>query len=80
MRKTPWTGWKLERPSLKQRVKMREKCGRKCFLGSKTSFPICIKNTCTISRKGIYAAYIRARQFKYYKISRKAKNMINKVS
>lgn len=74
-------GWKNERPSLHQRTIMLNKCGKKCFLGTKKSFPICKKNTCKISSKGVYSAYIRARQYrnkgsKYRAISSRAKKMI----
>jgi hypothetical protein len=74
-------GWKNEQPSYHQRTVMLRKCGRKCFLGPKKSFPICKKNTCKISSKGVYSAYIRARQYsskgrKYRNISRKAKKML----
>lgn len=38
------------------------------FLGTKTpgdnqhpDFPICAKNTCKINKKGLYAAYVRAK-------------------
>jgi len=81
-RKNPWSGWKNEKPGYHQRTVMLQKCGRKCFLGTKKSFPICKKNTCTISKKGIYAAYVRSRQRrtkgrKYRNISAKAKRMLN---
>lgn len=74
-------GWKNEQPGYHQRTVMLQKCGNKCFLGSKKSFPICKKNTCTISTKGVYSAYIRARQYrtkgqKYRVISRKANRML----
>ena len=65
----PWTGWSKEAPNAKQRTKMYNKCGKKCFLGKITTnkqhpnFPICIKNTCKVSKKGVYAAYIRSRQW-----------------
>jgi hypothetical protein len=74
----PWRGWKNERPNYHQRTVMRKKCGSKCFLGpkSKKSFPICKKNTCQVSRKGVYAAYVRARQTKRNKVSQKAKRML----
>jgi hypothetical protein len=63
---------------------MYKKCGKKCFLGSKKSFPICIKNTCKISKKGVYAAYVRSREYRkrgsrYYVISHKARNMLKKL-
>ena len=73
---SPWKGWKSYKPSFHQRTLMMKKCGKKCFLGSNKSFPICKKYTCNISRKGIYAAYIRSRQYssknkKYKKIAKK---------
>ena len=75
----PWAGWANEKPSSKQRTVMLRDCGKKCFLGTRKSFPICKKNTCTGSRKGIYAAYVRARQYrrkssKYYKIANKSRS------
>ena len=72
-------GWKNEKPSFKQRTKMWSKCGKKCFLGTKKSFPICKKNTCKVSKKGVYSAYIRARQYHHKKISQKAKNLLKKI-
>jgi hypothetical protein len=74
-------GWKNEKPGYHQKTVMLRKCGKKCFLGSKKSFPICKKNTCTVSKKGVYSAYIRARQYrtkskKYRVISRKANRML----
>jgi hypothetical protein len=62
---------------------MMKKCGKKCFLGPNQSFPICKKNTCKISSKGVYAAYIRARQYRYIKsyknIATKAKKILIKM-
>ena len=82
----PWRNWKKERPGFYQRTIMMKKCGKKCFLGQKKSFPICKKNTCTISKKGVYAAFVRARQYssktgkrKYQTISTKAKKLIKKM-
>jgi len=78
------SGWKLEKPGYHQKTVMMKNCGKKCFLGTKKSFPICKKNTCKISSKGVYAAYIRARQYrtkskKYMNISKKANNMLIKM-
>ena len=56
-------GWSKLSPNSKQRASMFKKCGKKCFLGSKKSFPICSKNTCKINRQGIHAAYVRAREY-----------------
>ena len=69
-------GWKYLRPGYHERTVMLKKCGRKCFLGPKKSFPICKKNTCKVSAKGLHAAYTRARQYKHRNISRKARKMI----
>ena len=56
-------GWAKQAPKTrKARRTMTEKCGKKCFL-SESSFPICTKGTCKINPKGIYAAYVRAREF-----------------
>lgn len=74
-------GWKNQQPGTHQRTVMLQKCGKKCFLGPNKSFPICKKNTCKISSQGVYAAYIRARQYsskgrKYRSIAKKANNML----
>ena len=84
-RNVPWKGWKEEKPGYHQRTVMLKKCGKKCFLGPKKSFPICKKNTCKISKKGVYAAYVRSRQYRtkgrnYMNISRKAKRMLSTFS
>jgi hypothetical protein len=83
-------GWSKLKPSSKQRTAMLKKCGNKCFLGTKKTFPICSKNTCKINRKGTYAAYVRAREYEsiartkskrqknYKAISKKAYKMLYK--
>jgi len=48
----PWSGWAKEKPGTHERTIMLKKCGSKCFLGSKKSFPICRKNTCRVDRRG----------------------------
>jgi len=79
----PWSGWKQQKPGFHQKTVMLKKCGKKCFLGTRKSFPICKKNTCTISKKGIYAAYVRAREYssrtgkrKYKNVATRAKKML----
>jgi hypothetical protein len=72
----PWRGWKREKPGYHQKTVMLKKCGKKCFLGTGKKYPICKKNTCKISRKGVYAAYVRASQYHKSKVSRKAKNLL----
>jgi hypothetical protein len=69
-------GWKKEQPNHHQRTMMLKKCGKKCFLGSKKSYPICKKNTCKVSSKGVYSAYIRASQYHKKNISKKAKRLL----
>jgi len=76
----PWKGWKKEKPNSHQKTVMLKKCGKKCFLSSGKKFPICKKNTCKVSRKGVYAAYVRAKQYHKSNISKKAKEIIeNKI-
>jgi hypothetical protein len=77
-------GWKREKPGYHQKTVMLRKCGHKCFLGPRKSFPICKKNTCKVSSKGVYSAYIRARQYsskgkKYRNISKKANKLLKKM-
>ena len=78
-KRNPWSGWSKENPGFHQRTVMFKKCGKKCFLGSKKSFPICKKNTCKVSKKGVYAAYVRARQYHRNSVSVKAKKMIKRM-
>jgi hypothetical protein len=73
-RNVKWSGWKNEKPSYHQRTIMRQRCGSKCFLGPKNSFPICKKNTCKISKKGLYSAMIRAREWRKTKKSYKGRS------
>ena len=81
----PTKGWSKLSPGTHARTVMLKKCGKKCFLGAKKSFPICKKNTCKISKQGVYSAYIRARQFssrgnKYRKVARKAERLLVKMN
>lgn len=69
-------GWKKSKPGYHQRTIMLKRCGRKCFLGPKKSYPICTKNTCKINPKGVYSAFIRSKQFHRTNISRKANKML----
>jgi hypothetical protein len=81
----PWKGWSKQKPTTHQRSLMLRNCGNKCFLGPNKSFPICKKNTCKVSKKGLYSAYIRAREYstikgtkKYKRIAQKALSRLNK--
>jgi len=69
-------GWKKQKPGYHQRTIMFNKCGKKCFLGPGKSYPICTKNTCKINSKGVYSAYIRAKQYHRKNISQKAKKLL----
>jgi hypothetical protein len=71
-------GWSKQQPGTHQRTVMMKKCGKKCFLGPKKTFPICTKNTCKINKKGVYAAYIRAKEYMTKKGTRKYTNIANK--
>jgi len=78
--------WSKQKPSYRERSNMMRTCGKKCFLGPRKSFPICTRNTCKINRKGVYAAYIRANEFKtikgtrkYYNISVKARKLLRSI-
>ena len=46
------------------------------ILGPKKSYPICKKNTCKISQKGVYAAYIRSSQYHKKNITNRAKKLL----
>jgi hypothetical protein len=59
----PWRGWKDVKPTYHGRTVMEEKCGKKCFLGPYKSFPICDMNTCKVDKKGVWSAYIRAKEW-----------------
>jgi hypothetical protein len=72
-------GWSKQQPGAHDRTLMKKKCGKKCFLGPNKSFPICTKNTCSINKKGLYAAYIRAREYMTIKGTRKYKKIANKA-
>ena len=67
-------GWSKKSPGTHERTIMMKKCGKKCFLGPNKSFPICNKGTCKINSKGVYSAFIRAKEWgkprKTYKTSK----------
>lgn len=77
-RKVSVKGWSKKAPNTRQRTVMYKKCGKKCFLGKHKSFPICAKHTCKISKQGLEAAYMRARQYKYAKIAKKSQKLMKK--
>jgi hypothetical protein len=69
--------WSNDAPkSIGDRRSVLQKCGRRCFLGSGKSFPICARlgsgaasaaasagGECKVDRRGVQAAYSRARQW-----------------
>ena len=63
--------WSRRAPkSIGQRSAVLSKCGRRCFLGPGKTFQICERlgsgsgnNTCKIDRRGVAAAYSRARDW-----------------
>ena len=63
--------WSHDAPkSVGERRSVLQKCGRRCFLGPGNSFPICARlgsaaasGECKIDRRGVQAAYSRAREW-----------------
>lgn len=63
--------WSRDAPkSVGDRSAVLSKCGRRCFLGPGKTFPICARlgsgagsETCKIDRRGVAAAYSRAREW-----------------
>ena len=86
-RKSYLRGWSKQQPGTHERTLMLRRCGKKCFLGPKKTFPICAKKTCKVNRKGLYSALIRAEEWstlkrgkkgsqKYRRIASKARRML----
>ena len=67
-------GWGEVAPKRgRPRNRLLEKCGPACFLKPDTlSFPICPRDKCEIDCRGVNAAYIRARQWKYDRVGEEA--------
>ena len=76
-KREPWAGWSKQQPRGHQRTVMYKKCGKKCFLGPPKrphpSFPICTKGTCRVNTKGVYAAFVRAKEWGNKRSSYKGK-------
>lgn len=77
-------GWAADAPKRgRDRHLLKEKCGNKCFLLPDTEgFPICPKCfgdvcTCQIDCRGVLAAKIRARQYKYTQVAQAAEKIGN---
>ena len=75
-RKSATRGWKKMSPGTHARTVMMRRCGKKCFLGPNKSFPICKKNTCKVDKRGVQAAFNRARQWGYTHIAKRAKKLL----
>jgi len=73
-------GWKKQKPSVHERTVMYKKCGKKCFLGSKKSFPICTRRTCRVNIRGVHSAFSRAREWKYRTVAKKAKALLRRLT
>lgn len=75
-------GWAKMAPGTHERTVMQKDCGSKCFLGptSENCFPICAKNTCKINTKGIYAAYVRAKEYASPKTKRTKRSRTKRSS
>jgi hypothetical protein len=80
VRKSVTRGWKNQKPSVHERTVMLQKCGKKCFLGPKKSFPICTRGSCRVNPRGVHSAFSRARQWKYTVVAKKAKAMIRRMA
>ena len=62
-------GWSRVAPkTVGERSALMAKCGRRCFLGPGKTFPVCARlgagpGSCKIDRRGVAAAYSRAREW-----------------
>ena len=95
--------WSRDAPkTVGERSAVLSKCGSRCFLGPSKTFPVCARlgsgagsgsGTCKVDRRGVLAAYIRAREWasitarkkanarshrKYTAIARRAKSILSK--
>ena len=89
-----YKSWRRNKPSRRQRTLQMKRCGKKCFLGSKKSFPICNVGSCKPSKGGLVSAYVRAREMTrrardrtiekhrapyYYSIAKKATKLLHRL-
>jgi len=72
--------WKNKSPRRGvERQQMKQRCGDKCFLlPDQLKFPICNDN-CTYNCSGIVAAKVRAAQFKYDDVYRRADELLKEL-
>lgn len=98
--------WSRDAPkTVGERSAVLSKCGRRCFLGPSKTFPVCARlgsgagsgsgsGTCKVDRRGVLAAYIRAREWasitarkkanarshrKYTAVARRAKSILSNM-
>jgi len=73
----PTKGWRTASPKRGvERQLMRAQCGDQCFLDPlNLKFPICNKDTCEIDCRGVLSAKVRASQFGYEDIRKKAEKI-----
>lgn len=86
-RGSPTRGWRAVAPQRgRERHELHQKCGGSCFLDPiEEKFPICpalryTNGQCQIDRRGIQAAYNRARQYGHDNIADKARKLKQKYS
>lgn len=77
------TLWRYKKPDrVGERRDVLAKCGKSCFMiPERLGFPICNKNPppCEYNRKGINAAYVRARQWKYQEVAKGIEKLRDKL-
>ena len=79
-------GWGAAAPQRgKERTLLKEKCGNECFLiPSKNKFPVCASlrtnQGCSVDCRGVRSAKIRAMQWGYYDVARKAEKLQRKYN
>ena len=62
-------------PKTHERTLMLKRCGPQCFLDA-PRYPVCVRRTCRVSKRGVRAAYNRSRQMHERKLSLKAKRLL----
>lgn len=71
--------WTLKAPTrTSERRKLLQTCGKSCFMmPGDLKFPVCNKEAppCTYNKKGITAAYVRARQWGYQDVANKVETL-----
>jgi hypothetical protein len=80
-------GWKYDAPKKgKEREQLLSQCGSTCFLlPGQQKFPICqacrtsMKCDCNIDKRGVKAAIVRAGQYKYTEVAKKARKILDQM-